>query len=129
MKKSNEPTRPEQLSAQYARLIDQHLTDLVNNKADEMYEIENFADIMCIHPIHLSATIKEFTGISACGIYQEKIIETARKLLADPAQSIRSVAITLTFEPSQFTKWFKRFQGMTPGQYRKSLQNETEPIP
>lgn len=123
VKKNDEPKRPEQLSDQYARLIDQHLDDLVTHKADEMYEIENFADIMCIHPVHLSNTIKEFTGISACGIYQGKIIETAQKLLADQDRSIRSIAITLTFEPSQFTKWFKRFQGMTPGQYRKNLQS------
>jgi AraC family transcriptional regulator of adaptative response / methylphosphotriester-DNA alkyltransferase methyltransferase len=126
MKKNNEPTRPEQLSDQYTRLIDQHLEDLVTHRADEMYEIENFADIMCIHPNHLSNTIKDFTGISACGIYQEKIIETARKMLDDPTRSIRSVAITLTFEPSQFTKWFKRFQGMTPGQYRKGLKTEQD---
>lgn len=113
------PTRPEQLTEAFKALIDQHLADLVSYRATEMLEIEQFADLLHIHPIHLSTTIKEVTGSSACGIYQEKIIAIARCLLADPKLTIRNVALLLDFEPSQFTKWFRRFNGVTPKVYRQ----------
>jgi AraC-like DNA-binding protein len=111
--------RADQLKDQYVSLIDRHLQDLVHNKAEDMHEIEDFARQMFIHPIHLSNTIKAATGESACSIYQYKILAVAQQLLADPARSIRDISLTLTFEPSQFVKWFKRFTGLTPSQYRR----------
>jgi AraC family transcriptional regulator, regulatory protein of adaptative response / methylphosphotriester-DNA alkyltransferase methyltransferase len=113
--------RPEQLKESFCRLIDRHLKDLVDGRAEDMFEIEDFAAQMFIHPVHLSNTIKEVTGGSACGIYQTKIMEVAQTLLGDSANSIHEVALLLSFDPSQFTKWFKRFQGMTPREYRKQL--------
>jgi AraC-like DNA-binding protein len=115
-------SRPRQLKDQYDNLIDKHLADLVNHNAVEMLEIEDFANLMFIHPTHLSNIIKEITGISACGVYQHKIMKTALMLLADRKKSIRDIALLLTFEPSQFTKWFKRHYGMLPKQYRQNLK-------
>jgi AraC-like DNA-binding protein len=113
--------RPEQIRHTYAELIDAHLHDLVNGDAGEMFEIEHFAALMFIHPTHLSNTIKAVTGVSACEIYQVKIMEVALKLLADESRSIRQIALLLTYEPSQFTKWFKKLHGTTPKQYRAGL--------
>ena len=115
---ANALTRPEQLEDEYIRLIDQHLIDLVDHNATEMHEIEDFAALLFIHPIHLSNTIKDFTGVSACEIYQTKIMAVAKGLLYNSHLSIRQIALTLTFEPSQFTKWFKKYAGSTPKQYR-----------
>jgi len=115
--------RPEEIKATYLKLIDRHLDDLLHGRVSEMQEIEDFADQLHIHPIHLSNTIKALTGTSPCGLYQVKIMEAAQKLLADPRVTIRQIAFLLTFEPSQFTKWFKRFQGITPKQFRAQLLN------
>jgi len=120
--KADIPKRPEQIKEQYCLLIDRHLNDLVNGLAEEMFEIEDFARLMFIHPTHLSNTIKAITGSSACGIYQVKILEVAKKLLSDSSLPVRDTALLLTFEPSQFTKWFKRLAGFTPQQYRKQLK-------
>lgn len=120
MMKTEKPlSRPDQLTATFKQLIDQHLDDLVNYKEEEMFEIERFANLMFIHPSHLSNTIKESAGVSACEIYQLRILATAKKLLEDPKKDIREIAFTLSFEPTQFTKWFKRFTKTTPSQYRK----------
>ena len=113
--------RAEQLTEQYIQCIDRHLDDLVHGREADMFEIENFAELLFVHPTHLSNTIKEVTGISACGIYQMKIMEVAVKLLSDRYRPIHDIALSLTYDPSQFTKWFKRFQGMTPKQFRKKL--------
>ena len=118
---SNAKSRPEELKEIYVSLIDEHLDDLINNRAGEMHEIEKFADLMFIHPTHLSNTIKEVTGISACGIYQDKIMNAAQKLLSEPDRSIKAIAFTLSFEPSQFSKWFKKHNGVSPKQFRASI--------
>lgn len=118
------PKRPTQIKEQYCLLIDHHLNDLVNGLADNMFEIEDFARLMFIHPTHLSNTIKEVTGTSPCGIYQGKILEVAKKLLSDPTLPVRDTALLLTFEPSQFTKWFKRLAGLTPQQFRNKMETK-----
>ncbi len=112
--------RPQQIVDQYSELIDHHLEELVAGTADNMFEIEDFARLLFIHPTHLSNTVKEVAGTSPCGIYQLKILDAAKKLLSNPAISVRDAALQLTFEPSQFTKWFKRFAGLTPKQFKKT---------
>ena len=112
--------RPQQLTEAFTLMVDQHLDDLIHHRATEMLEIEQFAGMLHVHPIHLSNTIKEATGVSPCGIYQARIVKIARQLLVDPAYAIRDIALTLDFEPSQFTKWFRRFNGVSPKEYRKN---------
>jgi AraC-like DNA-binding protein len=119
-------TRPEEITLRYINLIDEHLTNLVLNVTDQMLEIEDFAKLLFIHPTHLANTIKGMTGTSACGIYQLKIIERALRLLADASLPIKDIAYMLTYEPSQFTKWFKRITKLTPGQYRSQINKGDE---
>lgn len=116
--------RPSEITSAYIALIDQHLQDLVENKADRMFEIEDLARLLFIHPTHLSDTIRNTTGTSACGVYQLKIMESALRLLTDRSLSIKAVALLLTYEPSQFTKWFKRITKLTPKQYRAQRSME-----
>ncbi len=71
-----------------------------------------------IHPIHLSNTIKNSTGKSACYFYQNKILESAKTLLIKSNKPIQDTAYLLTYDPSNFTKAFKRVAGMTPIQFR-----------
>ncbi len=120
--------RPEQIKESFVWLINKHLQDLVSGKDEEMLEIEDFARLMFIHPTHFSNTIKETTGGSPCDLYQHKIIEVARELLADSSRSIQDIALVLTFEPSHFGKWFKRFAGVTPKVYRKQLAGHPQAV-
>ncbi len=113
-------SRAQQITDDFSKLIDEHLSDLEHHRATEMFEIGVFAEKLFIDPTHLSNTIKETTGHSPCGIYQEKILAVARRLLSTPACSIKDISLCLDFEPSQFTKWFKRFNGTTPKAYRNS---------
>ncbi|MET4138167.1 AraC family transcriptional regulator [Pedobacter sp. UYP1] len=115
--------RPEQIKENYLQLIDKHLDDLIHNRADYMFEIEDFAEQLHIHSTHLSNTIKALTGTTPCGLYQTKILSVAKLLLQRPGLTIRQVALMLDFEPSQFTKWFKRFHGISPKEYRSHSVN------
>ncbi|GAB3893213.1 helix-turn-helix domain-containing protein [Spirosoma agri] len=113
--------RQHEITADFLAIIDRHLTDLLEERVTEMYEIRDIASEMNIHPTHLSNTIKLTTGQSPCYFFERKIMDIARTMLHDNQQTIATIAATLTFDPSNFTKFFKRFQGVTPKQYRESV--------
>ena len=74
--------RPQEITRDFLIEIDKHLNDLVNGKASDMYEIEDLAALLFIHPTHLSNTIKQHTGKSPCDFFQHKIMDKAIALLA-----------------------------------------------
>lgn len=113
--------RPNEITDYFYEVLDKHLQDIVSGKADNYLEIQEIADILHIHPTHLSNTIKETTGKSPCDICNEKTIDLAKKLLENPDMTVSEVAITLTYEPTNFTKYFKKHTGLTPSQYKQSL--------
>jgi AraC family transcriptional regulator of adaptative response / methylphosphotriester-DNA alkyltransferase methyltransferase len=113
--------RQHEITADFLKIVDQHLADIMDEKILDMYEIRDIADVMHIHPTHLSNTIKLTTGKSPCFFFEEKIMNIAKTLLRDTPISITQIATRLTFDPSNFTKFFKRFEGITPKQYREEL--------
>ena len=114
-------SRPEKIQQEFLALIDHHLDDLIHERATEMLEIENFAQRLHIHPTHLSNTIKDLSGTSPCGLYQPRILAIAQQLLHNPELTIKAIALRLSYEPSQFTKWFKHMTGITPKTYRAQI--------
>lgn len=110
--------RQNEITADYLKAIDKHLDDVLNNRVLDMYEIRDFADEMHIHPTHLSNTIKLTTGKHPCFFFEEKIMGIAKTMLQENKASVAEIANRLTFDPSNFTKFFKRFEGVTPKQYR-----------
>ncbi len=113
--------RQHEITADFLNVLDRHLADVVAGRVTDMYEIRDVADEMHIHPTHLSNTIKLTTGKAPCYFFEEKIMIIARTMLRDPHRSIADIAINLTYDPSNFTKFFKRFQGVTPKQYREEI--------
>ena len=51
---------------------------------------------------------------------ENKLVEISKEMLENSTNSINEIARTLDYDPSNFTKFFKRFVGLTPTQYRKS---------
>ncbi|WP_201980478.1 helix-turn-helix domain-containing protein [Hymenobacter rubidus] len=111
--------RQHEITADFLREVDRHLADIVAGRATEMFEVRDLAGILCIHPTHLSNTIKLATGHAPCYFFEARIMDVARELLRDPSRSVADIAANLTYDPSNFTKFFKRFQGCTPKQYRE----------
>lgn len=103
--------------------LDKHLADIDAGTAPKMYHIKDFADILNIHPTHLSNTIKELTGKPPCDFFEEKILVLAKTKLLETNLPIGQIANDLTYDPSNFTKFFKHFEGMTPKQFRNLHKN------
>lgn len=104
----------------YLKVLDQHLTDIVEGRTQEMLEIRGIAGLMNMHPTHLSNTIRSVTGNSACHYFEHKILALAKDLLEQNEMSISQIAGVLTYDPSNFTKFFKHYTQMTPKQYRNA---------
>lgn len=113
--------RQHEITQEYLALIDQHLADLLAGRVMDMFEIRDFAEKLHIHPTHLSNTIKLATGHAPCYFYENKIMDIARNQLLENKRSVAAIARQLTFDPSNFSKFFKHFEGMTPKQYRESV--------
>ena len=112
--------RQHEIVADYYRAVARHVADVVAGRATEMLEIRDFAAQLCIHPTHLSNTLKLTTGHPPCYYFEAQIMAAARQLLLDPRRTVADIAANLTYDPSNFTKFFKHFQqGLTPKQYRE----------
>ena len=114
--------RQREITDDFFKILENHISELSSGKAEKMFEIKDVADILHIHPTHLSNTIKLTTGKSPCDIYEEKIITLAKSMLAGTRLAIADIATLLTFDPSNFTKFFKHLEGMTPKQYREKTK-------
>jgi AraC family transcriptional regulator of adaptative response / methylphosphotriester-DNA alkyltransferase methyltransferase len=113
--------RQDEITADFIKMLDIHINDIENRKVERMLEIKEFANMLFIHPTHLSNTIKLTTGKAPCDLFEEKLMVIAKRMLSDPKANIADIAFNLTFDPSNFTKWFKRFEGITPTQFRENI--------
>lgn len=113
--------RQYEITADFMALLDKHIQDILTGQVTEMFEIRDLADGLHIHPTHLSNTIKLTTGKAPCFFFEEKLMNVAKTLLQDNNRSITDIAVSLTYDPSNFTKFFKRFAGITPKQYREQF--------
>lgn len=116
-------SRKDEITQEFFALLDRLINDILSGKTDKMYHIKDFAADLFIHPTHFSNTIKLTTGRSPCDFVEERIMTEARQMLSNTTLPIASICYILTFnEPTNFTKFFKTFEGVTPRQYRKQLE-------
>ncbi len=116
--------RQHEIVADFRRAVDQHLADIVAGRATKMLEIRDLAGLLCLHPTHLSNTLRLATGHPPCHYFEARILDHARQLLADTRDPAAAIAARLTYDPSNFGKFFKHFQGCTPKQYRERVWAE-----
>jgi len=112
--------RQHEIAADYLIELDKHLADIVSGRATEMFEVRDFAEILHVHPTHFSNTIKAATGHSPCFFFEERLMEISKFMLQNVGMPISEIARVLTYDPSNFTKFFKHFSGQTPKQYREA---------
>ena len=110
--------RQKQIFQQYVAELDKHINDLKEGKATRALQIKELAALLHMHPVHLSNTVKDVTGRSTCDWYEEKLLRISKELLVETDLSIAAIARQLTYDPSNFTKFFKHYTGITPKQFR-----------
>lgn len=114
--------RNEEITAKYFELLDTHLNDLTSGRTDVMLELNDIAKNLCVSQKHLIKIIRETKGNHPCHFYVQKILEQAKRLLSDTDYTVSEIAHRLTYDPSNFTKFFKKYEGLTPSLYRANLK-------
>lgn len=88
---------------------------------DQSYKsITVYAKLLLITPLYLSECVKKTTGLSAKKVLTNYQILRAKSLLIQTTKSIDDIAHVMGFkETTNFIKFFKNNQGITPLAYRK----------
>lgn len=114
----SETKRAAQITEQYFAFLDQHVEDVANDNVADFLELNQIANALHISHSHLSDTLQKSTGHHPCHFYDLKIVDKAKSLLKETDLSIAFIAKKLTYDPSNFSKFFKKFTGQTAGQFR-----------
>jgi AraC family transcriptional regulator, regulatory protein of adaptative response / methylphosphotriester-DNA alkyltransferase methyltransferase len=115
--------RKKEITNDYLARLDEHIQELKGGKVERALEIREFATMLHVHPVHLSNTIREVTGQSTCSLYEERLVLISKGLLLTTNLPVAQIARKLTYDPSNFTKFFKHFTGTTPKKFRDQHQN------
>jgi AraC-like DNA-binding protein len=98
----------------FKKLIDQHYK--------EKKLTRDYASLLYITPNHLNALSKAVTGHPAGEWIRDRVLLEAKRLLVNAEMSVAEVAAELEFaDNSYFTKFFKKYLGVTPEVFRKQI--------
>lgn len=101
------------------------------NISNKNFDISEFASALCMSRTLLFNKIKELTGLTPNAfILSIKLRKAAAEIENNPGETTSSIAYRCGFEtPSYFIKCFKRYFGMTPLEFKKSLPVSENSIP
>lgn len=103
-------------------LKDEVLAYIAESYHDVNLSISSIADHFDISTSHLSRTIKEQTGESMLDAINRVRLARAKELLGREEVSIAEAAVQVGYYNSNaFIRTFKKYEGITPGQYRMKL--------
>ncbi|PSL48902.1 AraC family transcriptional regulator [Chitinophaga niastensis] len=109
-----EPPHNYVLLRNFRKLVDQHYMQLHLPK--------DYAARLYVTPNYLNAFCRHMLGKSAGEIIRDRVLLEAKRLLINADMSIASIAYQLSFEDnSYFTKFFKKYAGVTPEEFRKNI--------
>jgi len=93
---------------------------LVNQYYTKKRLPKDYAAMLYITPNQLNAICKELIGKPAGNIIRDRILLEAKRLLINTDINISEIAYMLNFsDNSYFTKFFKKYTGLTPEKFRK----------
>jgi AraC family transcriptional regulator len=98
--------------------------DLIHAEFAQNLTIENIAKIAGVHPAHLARAFRQQTGYTI-GEYVRRIrIEVTAHQLVSTNASLGEIAAAAGFsDQSHFSRTFKSYLGITPGEYRKARRS------
>src|SRR5262244_3113912 len=97
-----------------AAYIEEHLAEPIPLAA--------LATLVHLSTYYFCRAFKQSFGISPHRYHNNRRIERAKRMLADPTQSVTQIGLALGFsETSSFSAAFRQAMGMTATQYRRAL--------
>jgi AraC family transcriptional regulator, transcriptional activator of pobA len=98
----------------------QKFIQLVNNFYIEKRTIDEYAELLSVSSNHLSKSIKLATGKNALSFINERLMTEAKSMIQYSDLDISEIAYQLHFsDNSNFGKFFKKYAGFSPLEFRK----------
>jgi len=93
---------------------------LIEKHYREHFPISRYAERLGVTPVYLNMICQRIAGKSALALVHQRLLLEAKRSLTYTALNINQVSDFLGFtEPAYFTRFFKRFTGVTPNAFRK----------
>lgn len=100
--------------------LETHYRQLVLEKTEKVYRVQNYASMQGLHPNYFSNVIKTKTGKPVSSWITEKTITEAKSLLQNSTTPIKQIAGLLGFtEATHFSNYFKKNTNTSPAFYRR----------
>lgn len=81
---------------------------------------KDYAQLLYITPNHLNALCNDLVGMPAGEVIRKRVLLEAKRLLVNLDLSISEISLQLNFsDNSYFTKFFKKYEEVTPDEFRK----------
>jgi AraC-like DNA-binding protein len=98
---------------------------LINENWKTIEHVTDYAKRLYISAGHLNHLVKRSTGKRATELIQEKKLTEAKRLLLHSKNSVKEVAFQTGFEdPAYFNRFFKKWNGITPQEFREEIRKK-----
>lgn len=95
---------------------------LINSNFTKERQVQSYASQLGISPNYLNVLVKKYFGKSALEMINDRVVLEVKRLLSHTDYDISEIAYILGFnELSYFSRFFKRNTGMTPIEFRLSM--------
>ena len=85
---------------------------------------KEYAAMLYVTPNHLNALCNDLLGKAAGEVIRDRVLLEAKRLLVNADINISEIAFQLDFKDnSYFTRFFKKYTGTTPEDFRRSVIN------
>jgi len=105
--------------------IDERIQEIIKNEyANSELSLSLIAQYLDLNPSYVSALYKKCTNESLVDSINQYRIKKAMELLANTSKNIKEIATEVGYYNSAgFIRAFKKYKGITPGQYRDMNKN------
>ena len=86
---------------------------------NDIFSLESCADMLGTKPYTLSKVFKQVTGVNFIDYLTEFRLNKAKELLVTTNSKINDIALQVGYQNSYMFRLFKKYEGMTPGEYRE----------
>ncbi|MEC0171011.1 helix-turn-helix domain-containing protein [Paenibacillus graminis] len=104
-----------------AELKDQLVEFIHENYADVNLGLTHLSERFRFHPTYVSKYFKEQTGVNVIDYINQYRIEASKRILQEDERTVQEVSERVGFlNSNSFIRVFKKYEGITPGQYRQN---------
>ena len=119
----NQAYRPAAASGGRAAQLANQFQELLLAHFRHQHQVAEYAALLHVSPNHLNKAVKAATGKSPTKWIDEAIVLEAKVLLHQSALPVATVAAEVgLLDPSYFSRLFKKYEGVTPLEFRRRIE-------